>query len=89
MSSIDLSVNDGASRFASPANLRLRAPRAETPPERVADAEAALALWPLLRDGAPRTLLLGKLIVGLGIDSASAAKRLEGVLSDLGADSFA
>jgi hypothetical protein len=47
------------------------------------DGEVLAALWPLLGSGSPRTLLLGKLVVALGLDSATANRRLREVLAEL------
>lgn len=68
----------GSSR-GKPATLRLATDASV--PVTVSDTEAARLLWPLLVRGVSRTLLLGKLVVVLGIDSASANRRL-GVLLD-------
>jgi hypothetical protein len=52
-------------------------------PSETGDREALVALWPLLAAGSPRTLLVGKLVVGLGLDSSTASHRLDGVLGEL------
>jgi hypothetical protein len=52
-------------------------------PGEVRDREVLTAVWPLLERGSPRTMLLGKLIVGLGLDSATANRRLKRVLAEL------
>lgn len=52
-------------------------------PRSIDDVEAAAIIWPMLQDGVPRETLVGRLVVGLGIDSTNALRRVDGLLGSL------